>query len=118
ITLTVEELAPGVWWLGGGTHHTIAVEQANRIVLVESPLSEERAFAVIAKARELRPGKPVTTVINTHHHFDHAGGLRGAMAQGLEIITHEGNRDFYQSHVYSRAHSIAPDALATNTPAQ
>jgi len=118
ITVAVEELAPGVWWLGGGTHHTIAIEQANRIVLVETPQSEERAFAVISKARELRPGKTVTTVINTHHHFDHAGGLRGAMAQGLEIVTHQGNKDFYETYVYARAHSIAPDALARNTPVQ
>jgi predicted AAA+ superfamily ATPase len=30
---------------------------------------------VIARARALRPGKPLTQVINTHHHFDHSGGI-------------------------------------------
>jgi glyoxylase-like metal-dependent hydrolase (beta-lactamase superfamily II) len=117
-TLAVEELAPGVWWIGGGTHHSIAIEQADRIVLIEAPQSEDRATAVIGRARTLAPNKPVTTVINTHHHFDHAGGLRAAMAQGLEIITHEGNRDFYERYVYARPHSIAPEGLATMTPVQ
>lgn len=112
INVVVEELAPGVWWIGGGTHHTIAIEQSNAIVLVEAPQGDERSLAAIAKARELRPGKPVTTVINTHHHFDHSGGLRAAISQGLTVVTHDANKDFYERVVYPRRHTIQPDALA------
>lgn len=111
VSVTVEDVAPGVWLLGGQTHHSVAIETARSIVLVEAPQHDARTLAVIEKARTLRPEKPVDLVINTHHHFDHAGGIRAAISQGLTILTHQGNRDFYERTVFPRRHSIAPDAL-------
>jgi glyoxylase-like metal-dependent hydrolase (beta-lactamase superfamily II) len=40
------------------------------------------------------PNKPIKTC-NTHHHFDHAGGLRTFLAQGTTIVTHESNKQYY-----------------------
>ena len=113
-TIAVDTLAPGVWRIAGGTHHSVAIELSNQIVMVEAPQSDARALAAIAKARELRPSKPLDIVINTHHHFDHSGGVRAAMSQGLTILTHEGNKDFYERVVYPRKHFIQPDALQQN----
>lgn len=112
--VVVEELAPGVWWIGGQSHHTIAIELSSQIVLVEAPQGDARTLAAIAKARELRPGKPLDLLVNTHHHFDHAGGVRAAISQGLTIVTQQGNAEFYEKVVYPRRHSIRPDALALN----
>jgi glyoxylase-like metal-dependent hydrolase (beta-lactamase superfamily II) len=112
--VVVEEVAPGVWSLAGQSHHTIAIEQSNRIVLIEAPQNDARTLAAIAKARELRPGKALGPLVNTHHHFDHAGGIRAAISQGLTILTHEGNRDFYENTVYPRRHFIVQDELARN----
>ena len=113
--VTVDTLAPGVWRIAGQSHHSIAIEQSNRVVLVEAPQSDARSLAAIAKAREIAPpGKPVDLVINTHHHFDHSGGLRAAMSQGMQIATHQGNKDFYERVVYPRRHTLQPDALANN----
>jgi len=109
--VTVEEIGKGVWFLGGQSHHSVIVEFADHLTLIEAPQNDVRALAVIAKARELRPGKPVTEVVNTHHHFDHSGGIRAAVAEGLTVVTHKGNAVFYQTAV-GRAHTIAPDALA------
>jgi glyoxylase-like metal-dependent hydrolase (beta-lactamase superfamily II) len=103
-----------VWSIAGQSHHTIAIEQSNRIVLVEAPQSEARSLAAIAKARELNPSKPVETVVNTHHHFDHSGGLRAAISQGLTIVTHQGNKDFYEKVLHPRRHFIQTDALSQN----
>ncbi len=113
-TVTAEELAKGVWLLGGQSHHSVVVEFADHLTLIEAPQNDVRTLAVIAKARTLRPEKPLTQVVNTHHHFDHSGGIRAAVAEGLTIVTHKGNAAFYQSAV-GRAHTIAPDALAKNT---
>jgi len=112
VNVTVEDIAPGVWYLNGQSHHSVAIETSNAIVLVEAPQNDARTLAVIEKARSLRPGKPVTLVINTHHHFDHSGGVRAAISQGLTVLTQQGNRDFYERTVFPRRHTIAPDALA------
>lgn len=114
INVTADSIAPGVWYLAGQSHHTVAIETARSIVLVEVPQSDGRTLAVIEKARTLVPGKPVDLVINTHHHFDHSGGVRAAIAQGLTVMTHEGNRDFYERTVFARRHSVVPDALSRN----
>src|SRR5262249_53757982 len=95
-TVTVEELAKGVWFLAGQSHHSVVAEFGDHLVLIEAPQNDMRALAVIAKARELRPGKPLTQVINTHHHFDHSGGLRAAVSEGLTVITHSANVAFYK----------------------
>jgi glyoxylase-like metal-dependent hydrolase (beta-lactamase superfamily II) len=50
-------------------------------------------------------------VINTHHHFDHAGGIRAAISEGLTIITHSSNVPFFRD-LAKRQHFIVKDALA------
>lgn len=109
--VTAEPLGKGLWWLAGGSHHSLLVEFADHLTLIEAPLNEARVQAVVAKAKELVPGKPLTQLVNTHHHFDHTGGIRAAMAEGLTIITHQGNVEFFQE-VAKRAHTLQPDALA------
>jgi len=112
-TVTTEEVAKGVWLLAGQSHHSVVVEFSDHLVLIEAPQNDTRALAVIAKARELRPNKPLTHVVNTHHHFDHSGGVRAAVSEGLAVITQKANAQFFQDAV-ARAHTIAPDALAKN----
>jgi glyoxylase-like metal-dependent hydrolase (beta-lactamase superfamily II) len=112
--VTVEEVVKGVWFLAGQSHHSVVVEFADHLTLVEAPQSETRTLAVIAKARELRPGKPLTEVVNSHHHFDHSAGVRAAIAEGLTILTHKANAAYLQQAA-GRAHTIAPDALS-NSP--
>ncbi len=114
--VTVQELAKGIWMLGGGSHHSYLVEFMDHLMLVEAPQNEARALAVIAKARETRPGKPLTQLVNSHHHFDHTGGVRAAIAEGLAVITHQGNVALFQE-VAARAHTVVPDALAKSPKA-
>ncbi len=107
------ELAKGVWMLAGQSHHSVLVEFRDHLTLIEAPQNDVRALAVIAKARELRPDKPLTTLVNSHHHFDHSGGVRAAISEGLTLVTHAKNKAFYEEAA-SRAHTIVPDALAKN----
>ena len=78
--------------------------------LFEVPLNEARSKAVIDKARTLST-KPLTHAIVSHHHFDHSGGLRVAVAEGLTIITHRDNEAFFKDLRRSNTHH-RPDALA------
>ncbi len=111
--VTVAEVSPGIWQLAGGSHRSVLVEFTDRLVLFEAPQNDTRTLAVIAKARELRPGKPLTHVVNTHHHFDHSGGIRAAVSEGLTIVTHEGNAAFFDE-IVKRPHTLVPDALSKN----
>ena len=74
-----------------------AVEFRDFVAVVEAPQNEARSLVVIAEVRRLIPNQPIRYVVNTHHHFDHAGGLRTYMAQSTTVVTHQGNRDFYGS---------------------
>ena len=80
--VVVEDVAPGVWLLAGQSHHSTLIEFADHLMLIEAPQSEARTLAVIAKARELRPSKPLTHVVNTHHHFDHSGHQGRCLGSG------------------------------------
>jgi glyoxylase-like metal-dependent hydrolase (beta-lactamase superfamily II) len=111
--VTVEEVTAGVWHLTGQSHHSVLVEFPEYLVLIEAPQNDTRTLAVIEQARELQPEKPLRYVINTHHHFDHSGGMRAAVSEGLTVITHELNRPFFED-IVARQHTIVQDALATN----
>jgi glyoxylase-like metal-dependent hydrolase (beta-lactamase superfamily II) len=105
-----QEIASGVWLLAGQSHHSVLIEFADHLTLIEAPQHDVRALAVIQKARELRPGKPLTHLVTTHHHFDHTGGVRAAVSEGLTVITHNGNADFVKD-IVARPHTLSPDAL-------
>jgi glyoxylase-like metal-dependent hydrolase (beta-lactamase superfamily II) len=110
-TVNVQKLAEGVFWLTGGTHHSLAIEMRDHLVLVDTPNDETRALAVIAKAKVLLPGKPIRYVIAMHHHWDHMGGIRTAIDEGATIVTHESNRTLLE-RAAGAPHTIHPDRLS------
>ena len=107
--VTSEKVTDGVWYVTGGSHHSAVIEMNDHLIVVEAPLNDERALAVLAEVRGLSP-KPVKMVINSHHHFDHAGGLRAVAGEGITILTHEVNRPFF-SRVLATPATVSPDHL-------
>lgn len=116
VVVTVEKLAPGVFYLKGGTHHSVAIDQADHVVVVEGPQSEARSLAVIAKVKETIPNKPIKYLINTHVHFDHSGGLRTWVDEGSTIVTHQLNKPYYEQ-AWTAPHTLNPDKLAESKKA-
>jgi glyoxylase-like metal-dependent hydrolase (beta-lactamase superfamily II) len=112
-----QKLADGVWLLGGGSHNSVAVEFRDFTAVVDAPLNEDRSLAVIAEVYKLIPNKPIRYLVNTHHHFDHSGGLRTYVAEGATIVTHQGNREFYEKVLFSPApRTLQPDRLYSLNP--
>ena len=109
--VTAEKVADGVWFVAGGSHNSVAIEMKDHMVLVETPLGDGRSAAVIEQVKQLAPGKPIRYVINSHNHFDHAGGLRAAVAEGATIITQAGNKPYFE-RAFAVANRIDPDRLA------
>jgi glyoxylase-like metal-dependent hydrolase (beta-lactamase superfamily II) len=109
--VATQMVADGVWYLTGGTHHSVLIEMKDHLILCEAPLNDERTLAVIAEARTLVSGKPIRYVVNSHHHFDHSGGLRAAAGEGITVITHDINRAYTERNLAAPAR-ISPDHLA------
>jgi glyoxylase-like metal-dependent hydrolase (beta-lactamase superfamily II) len=113
VRVVSQKIAEGVWFMGGGSHNSVLVEFPTYLAMIEAPLGDARSMAVMAEAKKLVPGKPIKYLINSHHHFDHLGGVRAYVAEGATIISNEMNVPFYNK-IFSAPHDLAPDELAKN----
>jgi hypothetical protein len=112
-----QRLTDGVWLIGGGSHNSVAVEFRDFVTVIEAPLNEDRSLAVIAEVNRIMPNKAIRYVVNTHHHFDHSGGLRTYLAHGAMIITHQGNKEYYERVLFGTApRTLQPDLLSAYYP--
>ena len=62
----------------------------NDVIVVDDHVSPAAAWVLLEEIRDVT-NKPVTTVINTHFHFDHAHGNQ-VFAPNVQIIGHEFTR--------------------------
>ncbi len=84
-------LADGLWLLTGPGGNIAVVEGQDGVLLVDCGVPS-RAPALVKRVSELCGGKRITTVINTHWHFDHSGGNALLGSSGARIIAHEQTR--------------------------
>ncbi|HEY0962974.1 MAG TPA: MBL fold metallo-hydrolase [Pseudomonadales bacterium] len=87
--ITVTQVADGIWHFNPGGH--TVVEFSDHLVMFELGGSTAQARAAIGQANALVPGKQLTHLIVSHHHFDHTLGFRAAIEAGLTVISHRGN---------------------------
>jgi len=105
-----EKLSDGIWIVPGNAR-SVAIEFRNYVVVVDAPETEARSIAVMGAIKKVIPAKPIRYVVNTHSHFDHAGGLRTYAAEGATIITHQSNVSYYEQ-VWANPRTINSDRLA------
>jgi hypothetical protein len=115
--VVVTEITDGVWDVAvvrderrdGGA----VIEFSDHLVMFEPYGSEAATLARIDAANELVRGKEVTAVIVTHHHSDHAGGVRAVASRGITLIGQRRTKALFEDWV-ARPAVVYPDALARN----
>jgi glyoxylase-like metal-dependent hydrolase (beta-lactamase superfamily II) len=108
-----QKIADGVWYLAGTPDpNSMAVEFKDYVVIIESSVTEARALANMAEVKRLVPGKPIRYHVNSHHHSDHAAGLRAYVVEGSTILTHQMNKKFYEQVVLKNPHTLDPDKFS------
>ena len=109
--MTSKPVGRGIWRISNGT---TVIEFKDHLVLFELGVNARgQAKAVIDHARTLVPGKPVTHLIISHHHFDHTAGFREAVAEGLTIIQRPMSGVIFREMAAHPAPDF-PDDLAKN----
>ena len=112
---TIDKVSDGIWSLNSAGTRSLAVEFADHIVMLEGPTSDARSKVVNDLVRKTIPTKPIRYVVNTHAHYDHAGGLREYVAEGITVITHESNKPFFEQ-AWARPRTIEDTAPTTSKP--
>ena len=110
-TATSQKVADGIFWITGGSHHSLAVDMGDHAVVIEAPQNEARSALVIAETKKVLANKPIRFVVNTHLHFDHSGGLRTYVDEGATVVTHAANQAFYEK-AWAAPRTLSPDRLA------
>jgi cyclase len=87
--VTVDKIKDNLFVLKGGGGNTAVFVTANGVVVVDTKIAGWGP-PILAKIKELTT-KPITTVINTHSHFDHVSGNVDFPAN-VEIVAHENTR--------------------------
>ena len=103
-------IADGIWTVGAPGAVSLVVEFRDHLVVVDapSPLHPEALTRIAA----LAPGKPIRYVVPTHHHSDHAAGVRHFVALGATILTTPGNRAYTQRLAAAPLAAAPPVAAA------
>jgi glyoxylase-like metal-dependent hydrolase (beta-lactamase superfamily II) len=106
----IQKAGTGVYFVTGASHNSVAVEFRNYVAVIESPIGDNRAVPIFEAIKRQFPNKRIRYVINTHHHFDHAGGLRDVVAEATTILTSRNNKPYYE-RILANRHTINPDRL-------
>lgn len=105
----INELAPGIHHVATETS-SIIVEQADRLVLLEAPLSPTYGSTLVDIAGDISD-KPISHIVQSHHHVDHASGVRSVVATGAELVVGPGVGDLWDQ-VLTAESTIRPDVLS------
>src|ERR1700704_3480696 len=103
------ELSPNVQMVQGGGANNLIVNQRDGIVVVDAPVDEGQSAEVINLAKAKYRAKPIKTLVLTHHHMDHTGGMRTFAAEGATVIVPAPDRVYFEN-VIKASHAAHPDA--------
>ena len=96
---------------------TMVVELENSLVVVEPGQNDLKGEVIIDRLAQQYPDKPISHLIVSHHHNDHAAGIRPYIAAGAKLVVHEAAVDFYKMQTSREPSVVLQDALDRNPQA-
>jgi glyoxylase-like metal-dependent hydrolase (beta-lactamase superfamily II) len=108
------QVAPGIHLLENAApgYNMLVAEMADHLVVVDAPNNSTVTERAIATIKRNIAGKPIRYVVPTHHHGDHAGGLRAFIAEGATVVTTPGNASLFRRMATGPPHTLRADALS------
>jgi glyoxylase-like metal-dependent hydrolase (beta-lactamase superfamily II) len=104
--------AEGMTLLGGVANNSLVIQRDSGVVVFEGALHDHRAEAVIRFIRRSPAFTgPITHVVTTHHHADHASGMRPYVALGARAVVGQQAVTFFRRVFRERSSTILPDRL-------
>ena len=103
------DLAPGVVLTSGGSHNNLVVEMRDHLIVFDAPIHEQQSRWTIDSLKA-KYRKPIKYLVMTHHHWDHANGVRAYVAEGATVIVGKGSTAHFK-HIFSAPHTAIVDEL-------
>ncbi len=109
VQVVATELAPGLHVVQGPGGNIAVLDGPDGLTVVDSgvPMRAKEVFETIQRAG----GKPVERLINTHWHFDHAGGNEVFARAGATIFATSATRQRLSTDQYTAAFKFTTKAL-------
>ena len=110
----VTKHAEKIYTTNAGGYNVLFVDFNDHIFVMEAPGNDRTTAQAIEQIKKTIPGKPIKYAAVTHHHDDHAGGIRAYMAEGATLIIAPGEEAFFKK-VSAYRFNAEPDTL-TRSP--
>ena len=110
---TPTKYSDNIYTVNAGGYNVLVVGFKDHVFVMEAPNGDATSRQAIAEVKKLFPGKPIKYVAVTHHHDDHAGGIRTYIAEGSTLLGLAGEKTFFEK-VAKSIFTIDPDSLTQN----
>ena len=109
----VTKHAEKIYTTSAGGYNVLFVDFNDHVFVMEAPGNDRVSLQAIEQIKKTIPNKPIKYVAVTHHHDDHAGGIRSYIAEGSTLIITPGEQEFFKK-VSNVRFSADPDTLTRN----
>ncbi|MCY3413054.1 MAG: MBL fold metallo-hydrolase [Candidatus Heimdallarchaeota archaeon] len=69
------EILPGIHWIQDKYVNCYLIEDGDELILIDAGLNK-KATTILSYIKEKLESRTISTILITHHHVDHIGGLR------------------------------------------
>ncbi len=107
----VQKHGDGIYTVTAGGYNVLFVDFTDHIFVMEAPGGDSVSRQAIAAIKRTIPNKPIKYIAVTHHHDDHAGGIRTYIAEGATLIALPIEKAFFEKVVTGKF-LLSPDTFS------